>query len=144
MKAIEYLSRIGKLNDQINRKIRTAEHWKEMAYNISVEYKDDGGRKSPSNNAPFEKCIERADELEREITADIDRLADLKIDAEEKIGMIEDDVGQEILRLRYVKLMLWEDVMDMIDRSRSQMFKRHKKAIHQLEKILENETMVRL
>ena len=144
MRAIKYLSQIKKLNDLINRKIRSAEHWREMAYNISMEYKEDHCMSSPSNQAPFGKCIERADELEREITADIDRLADLKVDVEDKISMIDDEVGQSILRLRYVELMLWEDVMVSVDRSRSQMFKRHKKAIQQLEKIIENETTMRL
>lgn len=144
MKAIEYLEQIGKLDRAINRKIRAAERWREMAYKAAGEAVQPKFNPNRSVSAPYEKCIVKADELEREITADIDRLADLKMDVEGRICMIDDEVSQDILRLRYVELYLWEDVIVAVDKSRSQIFKRHRKAIERLDEILKNETMMRL
>ena len=140
MRAIKYLNQIKKLDELINRKVRTSEHWREMAYNISVDYKEECINKSHATNAPFEKCIERADELEREVSADTDRLAELKIEVEEKISLIEDEACQDVLRLRYIELMLWEDVIASMDKSRSHVFRKHSKALRQMEQILQNET----
>ena len=137
MRAIDYLSRIRILNDQINRKIRTAERWRNMAYKITADPAERNYNPNRATSAPYEKCIVKADELEREITADVDRLVDMKYEAEAKICMIDDEVCQDVLRLRYVELFLWEDVIIAVDKCRSCVFQKHKKGLSQLDKILE-------
>ena len=136
MKAIEYLGRIGKLNEQIDRKLRTAERWRDMAYKITADPGKQHFNPNRNTSAPYEKCIVKADELEREVTADIDRLADMKFETEAMICMLDDETAQDILRLRYVELFMWEDVIAVIDKSRSQVFRKHKKAVKQLDHIL--------
>ena len=136
MRAIKYLSQIKKLDEQINRKIRTAKRWRDMAYKITVDPTKEHYNPNRNTSAPYEKCIVKADELEREVTADIDRLVDLKYEVEAKICMIDDEMCQDILRLRYVELFLWEDVIAVVGKCRSYVFDRHSKALTMLDEIL--------
>ena len=136
MKAIEYLNRVRNLSDQINRKIRTAERWREMSFSITAAPLKQNYNPNRSTSAPFEKCILKANELEREVDSDLNRLTDMKYETEAMICMLDDETCQDILRLRYVELFMWEDVIAVIDKSRSQIFRKHKKAIRQLDKIL--------
>ena len=66
MRAIEYLRQIKVLDDQINRNIREIERWRDMAYKITADPSEEHYNPNRPTSAPFEKCFEKADELEQE------------------------------------------------------------------------------
>ena len=136
MRAIDYLKRIKELDDRINRNIRAAEKWRDMAFKITADPLEEHYNPNRPTSAPFEKCLEKVDELEREITADIDRLADLKFEASEKISMLKDEQCQDVLRYKYIELMDWPNVIYNIGKSRSHVYRLHSKALSELDKIL--------
>ena len=51
--------------------------------------------------------------MERMVTADIDRLADLRFEAEEKISRLDDYVCRDILRLRYIEYRPWTEITSL-------------------------------
>ena len=136
MKAAEYLERIRQLDEKINRKTRMAERWRQMAYSVPANTTKPHYGGTRATSASFERCIEKADVLEKEITADIDSFIDLKLEAEEKIGMIPDETCQEILRLRYLDLLKWHDVEAAVNMSHTHVFRKHREALVQLEEII--------
>ena len=136
MRAIDYLRQIKVLDDQINRNIREIERWRDMAYKITADPSEEHYNPNRPTSAPFEKCFEKADELERIVTADIDRLADLKFEAEEKISRLDDYVCRDILRLRYIEYRPWTEIISFVNLCRSQVFKKHNQALSSLDEIL--------
>lgn len=140
MRAIDYLNQVKQLNNQINRKMRTAAHWREMAFSITNTAYGEKHNPNRATSAPYEKCILKADALEQEVNADIDRLADLKMEVVNKIGYIEDADTRDILELRYVELLPWDEVESATTGIRSTMFRKHKHGLSELDSILKNET----
>ena len=137
MMAIEYLEQVRELDGRISKKIKAAKQWREMAYRISGAPLKPRYNPNRADSAPYEKCILKAEELEKEISADIDRLADLKLEVEMQLIMIDDDMCQEILRLRYVELLMWDDIVRTVDKCRSYVFSKHREALERLDVVLE-------
>ncbi len=77
MNARDYLRRVKTLNDEINNKLVTLRHLKQMMTNISSPGTTERVQTS-SNQSKMDKLVCKAVDLEREIDAKTDDLVDLK------------------------------------------------------------------
>ena len=73
METKEYLSQLKLLDQRINSKIEQKRQTLELATKVTTDTTYDRVRGSSYGNKVLD-CIEKLDMLEREITADIDRL----------------------------------------------------------------------
>lgn len=138
MNAEEYLRQVETLDHAIDRKLRSIAMWRDTATSISHDMSKVNYNPNRSTNAPFERCIEKANELEQEVTSDIDRLADLKAEIVQTLSLMGDTYGELILKLKYVDLMPWENVIDKIGYSRSWVFDKKIEALKKLDEILKS------
>ena len=136
MNAEEYLRQVENLDRAIDRKLRSIAMWRDTATSISHDMSKVNYNPNRSTNAPFERCIEKANELEQEVTADIDRLADLKAEILLTLDKIDDVSGRLILKLRYIDLLPWEKIMDKVGYSRTAIHNHKQAALDELDKIL--------
>ena len=136
MNAKEYLGQVEDLDRKINRMLADAKNWRDMAYSISKDTTQPHYNPNRSTSAPYEKCLLNADELEREATAAIDRLVDLKVEILTTINCLTDEKGREILRMRYIELVPWNEIRMRFGYSDSWIFKKQNKAMDELDEIL--------
>ena len=142
MKAKDYLAQVGRLDRKIQRLMREKEYWLQMAFSITKDTTQPKYNPNHATSAGYERCIEKADALERQITAEIDRLADLKVEITELIQQIEDQGAVDVLLLRYVELCRWSEIEDRLCYSDSWVFKKHAAGLKRMEKILEGSSFV--
>ena len=97
MTAKEYLSQAKQFDDAINRLLNDRTYWRDLSKKVSGSNFEEHFNANRSAEAPFARCLERIDEIER----DIDR----KVDA---IDALEDLEEQIVLRRRYLEGYSWE------------------------------------
>lgn len=133
MTAKEYLESPRELDRKINQKLRLLESYKDLAGSISSPNFDEKVQGTRSTDPPFVRYLGKIDELQREIDADIDRLADLKCDLSFQIDRI-DEIGQAVvLRYRYVQLLTWAEISEKMNYSVRWIQKIHGKALESFE-----------
>ena len=103
---------------RIDRQIRRMEEekavWMERATSVSPVYSQVPGF-GGAGGGKIISAMERIDEIEREITADIDQLADLRNVIQRGIKMMENDQLREILSYRYLSGMKWSQVAETME-----------------------------
>ena len=136
MKVKDYLAQIWRLDQKIQRLMREKEYWRQMAFSITKDTTQPKYNPNHATSAGYERCIEKADALERQITAEIDRLADLKVELTSRIHQIEDQKAVDVLLLRYVELCEWPKVGEIMGFCESWVFKKHAVGLKQVEELL--------
>ena len=133
MNAKEYLSQIRDMDEVIRKDILEKDTWLSLATSLSVDPAGEKNNPNRNTHAPYEKCIENADELERRITANIDALADLKIKIAEEIQQLEEHDDVIILMMRYIAMMKWEEIEDKFIQSEATVMRKHNAALQHFE-----------
>ena len=116
MTAKEYLSQARHLDELINCRLRELEYWRHLAGSISgTRY--DGMPHSPNRptGAPFVRCLEKIDEIERDIDGKIDELVDLRKAVNVAIDAMENNEEQLLLRCRYLDNFSWENICHIMN-----------------------------
>ncbi len=129
----EYLNRVRDLDAEIQRDELERETWLSIATSLSAPA--DGGTHGGSRNirAPFERCLENADELERRIKAGRETLSEMRVALAGEIQTLEDRDEVIVLLMRYVALMRWEDITGRMGLSESPVMKKHSRALAHFE-----------
>lgn len=138
MDAKEYLDQVRVLDSRINKHLKEKEQWREMAFSISADTTQPHYNPNRPTNAPYEKCVEMADALEKRITAEIDRLVDLKVEITSQIMRIGDSDCETILLLRYVKLLAWSDIVNEMNYSERWVYGKHAEALDRFSAVLKS------
>ena len=110
MTAKEYLNQAYRLNERINSYLSELDDLRALASSIggsSFEEKYGGTRPT---DAPFVRTIEKIDEMERGIAAEIERLISLKTEINTVIGSVYDKDEQTLLRYRYINCYDWNKI----------------------------------
>ena len=131
MSAKEYLEQIRQLDKIINAKIEQLEDLRNMK--ITATITDDirtGEVKDRVGDTVAKIC-----NLEWEINDDIDRLIDMKTEAIKKIESVKNVDHRVILQLRYLSGKTWEHIADVLNYSINHIYKVHRKAIYEFEKL---------
>ncbi len=138
--ASEYLKRISKISRQINEKSEEIARLQAQIEGGSISFDKDGttsGHKDEERNAHM---IMRLTELKDELNKQIDMLVLAKKEAIEMIDKLSDANHITILYERYVHYKSWEYISNKLNYSLHYVYKIHKKALSEFEKILKEDT----
>lgn len=111
MNAKEYLNQLRNLDKEINAKLDQRDYLRSMATRTSPKLLGDSSSGGNGwSNDRMADCVAKLVDLEREIDRKVDRLADLKAEAIEKIDAVENADYRLLLTLRYINGWAWEKI----------------------------------
>ena len=116
MTAKEYLNQARHLDALINCRLREIDYWKELSSSVSG-MRFDGMPHSPTRptEAPFVRCLEKIDEIQRSVEEKIAYLVRLKEEINTAIDKLESRDEQLVLRYRYLDDCTWEEISRMLN-----------------------------
>ena len=116
MTAKEYLNQARHLDALINCRLREIDYWKELSSSVSG-MRFDGMPHSPNRptEAPFVRCLEKIDEIQRSVEDKIAYLVRLKEEINTAIDKLESRDEQLVLRYRYLDDCTWEEISRMLN-----------------------------
>ncbi len=129
MTAKEYLNQARHLDALINCRLREIDYWKDLSSGIS------GSRFEPNHNpnkpteAPFVRCLEKIDEIQRSVEEKVAQLIALRDEINSRIDMLENHEEQLVLRYRYLDNCTWEEIERMMNVSERTIFRIHGSAL---------------
>lgn len=131
MDAKEYLSQIRKLKYVLEMHKDTLARFEELAFSAggSASYEPHYGKRQPLTEAPFVKYVDKILYWEKVVEEDENKLEKLVIEVESQISKIEDQVIQNILRLRYVFSLNWKEVQRQLHYSPAVVYREHRKGL---------------
>lgn len=131
------LEHIKWLNDRINQKLERIYLLKQRALPSAVRYKGDNTSSAPVAD-PLGEIFGEIDIEERKVTRLIDQLHRERRQAIRSIRRIDSRRERNILYLRYIAMLSWDDVEKCMNKrdklSRVTIFRLHNQAIAQLER----------
>lgn len=116
MTAKEYLNQARHLDALINCRLREIDYWKELSSSVSG-MRFDGMPHSPNRptEAPFVRCLDKIDEIQRNVEKKIAYLVRLKEEINTAIDKLESRDEQLVLRYRYLDDCTWEEISRMLN-----------------------------
>ena len=130
MTAKEYLNQARHLDALINCRLREIDYWKDLSNSVSgVRY--DGMPHSPNRptEAPFVRCLEKIDEIQRNVEEKVAYLIKLRDEINTQIDMLDSHEEQILLRYRYIDGFTWEEIERMMNVSERTAFRIHGNAL---------------
>lgn len=116
----------------INTKLKQlAELKSQMKLIKSFDYSKDFVQESNRSGSKIEDLVIRIEDKQREINRDIDRLVDLKSDAEKQFRHLEPEQAL-IMNLRYLECLSWDDVAERTHFSLRHVYRIHGEALQEL------------
>ena len=103
----EYLRQALRLDSIIASYMRELQYWRDMAEGVSGMNCQPSLNPNRASEAPFVRCVEKIDEIERNIDARIDELVNLKNEIGAAIEKLDDREEQLVLRCRYCDGESW-------------------------------------
>ena len=116
MTAKEYLNQARHLDALINCRLREIDYWRDLSSSVSGT-RFDGMPHSPNRptEAPFVRCLEKIDEIQRSVEEKIAYLVRLKEEINTAIDKLESRDEQLVLRYRYLDDCTWEEISRMLN-----------------------------
>ena len=116
MTAKEYLNQARYLDALINCRLREIDSWRDLSSSVSGT-RFDGMPHSPNRptEAPFVRCLEKIDEIQRSVEEKVAYLVRLKEEINTAIDMLENRDEQLVLRYRYLDDCTWEEISRMLN-----------------------------
>ena len=116
MTAKEYLNQAQHLDALINCRLREIDYWRDLSSSVSG-MKFDGMPHSPNHptEAPFVRCLEKIDEIQRDVEDKVAYLVRLKEEINMAIDMLASRDEQLLLRYRYLDDFTWEEIARMLN-----------------------------
>lgn len=116
MTAKEYLNQARHLDALINWRLREIDYWRDLSSSVSGT-RFDGMPHSPNRptEAPFVRCLEKIDEIQRSVEEKITYLVRLKEEINTAIDKLENRDEQLVLRYRYLDDCTWEEISRMLN-----------------------------
>lgn len=130
MTAKERLQEIRKLDMAIDYKLQVVDGLRKG--NLPCQVMERLGAHGLGASDPTLSVVVKIDKLEREITAEIDELIDLKREVEKALRENLDSVEYSICYLRYFRYMTWEKIADELGYSRQWVTVLHGRALEKL------------
>lgn len=112
LRGIVYLEQIGKLEHKIRCMKERADYYDRMSYSVPGPSYGEKIGTNPNRNleAPFVKWIIKLDEIKTEIAKKEEELKNLKAEVLMKIEALDNEDYKNILILRYIKGLEWNDI----------------------------------
>ena len=139
MTAKEYLLQAYLLDQRIDGKLEQVEALRSLATKSNAIIRSNPGSGGGNNNFMEDVVIKIVD-LEKEITAEMERMVELKKEIAEVIGRVEDPALQTLLELRYLCYRDWPEIMSEMYYSKTSVHRLHQKALEKIMQILTDGT----
>ena len=136
MTAKEYLRKVGIMDRKINLDLRRLEELRDLSMRISGGGFEQHFNPNKAKDAPFAKTMDRVIDMERKITEEIDAYVDFKEKALGLIREVPDCEQREVLEMRYVGQMTWEEIASECHYTTRWIYKLHGFALQAFEKIM--------
>ena len=133
MTAKEYLNQARHLDALINCRLREIDYWRDLSSSVSGT-RFDGMPHIPNRptEAPFVRCLEKIDEIQRSVEEKVAYLVRLKEEINTAIDMLENRDEQLVLRYRYLDDCTWEEISRMLNVSLRTVHRIHGSALQNL------------
>ena len=130
MTAKEYLNQARHLDALINCRLREIDYGRDLSSSVSGT-RIDGMPHSPNHptEAPFVRCLEKIDEIQRSVEEKVAYLVRLKEEINTAIDMLENRDEQLVLRYRYLDDCTWEEISRMLNVSLRTVYRIHGSAL---------------
>lgn len=115
MTAKEYLNQARHLDALINCHLREIDYWKDLSSGISGSSFEPHYNPNKPAEAPFVKCLEKIDEIQRSVEEKVAYLVRLKEEINTAIDVLENRDEQLALRYRYLDDCTWEEISRMLN-----------------------------
>lgn len=133
MTAKEYLNQARHLDALINCRLREIDYWRDLSSSV-LGMKFDGMPHSHNRptEAPFVRCLEKIDEIQRDVEEKVAYLVRLKEEINAAIDMLASRDEQLLLRYRYLDDFTWEEIARMLNVSLRTVHRIHGSALQNL------------
>ena len=133
MNVKDYLKQGRLLDQKINFNLRRLQEMKDGICSISApQLKPDKVQTSPDGDAPFVKALLRVEELQEQITREIDLLVDLRRQIDEVIRSVSSNEYQLVLLYRYMEGRTWESIGSALGVGKTTVKRWHLEALSQV------------
>jgi len=114
MTAKEYLGQVKHLDTLINCRLRELDYWRDLYQSVSGSNFETHYNPNRPTEAHFVRCLEKIDEIEREIANKVSYLVGLRDEINAAIDKLESREEQLLLRYRYLDNFSWEEIGRML------------------------------
>ncbi len=135
MTAKKFLQQIPILDRKIKLDFRRLDELRELSMKVSSSNYEQNRNPNMAQEAPFAKAIEKIDEMERSIEEEIGACMDFKKTALGMIHSVPDFDQREVLEMRYIGKMSWEDIAAERRFTTRWVYKIHGQALKAFEEI---------
>ena len=115
MTAKEYLNQARHLDALINCRLREIDYWRELSSSVSGSNFEPHYNPNKPTEAPFVRCLEKIDTIQRDVAEKIAYLVRLKGEINTAIDALEMRDEQLVLRYRYLDDCTWEEISRMLN-----------------------------
>jgi DNA-directed RNA polymerase specialized sigma subunit len=135
LKAETYLRQYKDIKTQIEIQRNRRKILEDFAALAGVDYTRVKVQSAPADTVP--DIAAKLLRIDEQITRKIDQLLKAGKEIEEKISRIPDATQREVLQLRYLSCLGWEQIADKISYSLRQTFRIHSAALQAMDRILQ-------
>lgn len=115
MTAKEYLNQTRHLDALINCRLREIDYWRDLSSSVSGSNFEPHYNPNKPTEAPFVRCLEKIDAIQRDVAGKIAYLVRLKGEINTAIDALEMRDEQLVLRYRYLDDCTWEEISRMLN-----------------------------
>ena len=134
MTAKEYLSRLRSLELRMSANASEIESLQTLATHITSAINSDGIHTTGMTSDKLGNCVSRIVDLQREINEDIDNLEIVRREIIDSLEKVANSQYRELLRMRYVSGMTFEEIAVDMDKSYRWITKLHGRALQEFSK----------
>ena len=115
MTAKEYLNQARHLDALINCRLREIDYWRDLSSSVSGSNFEPHYNPNKPTEAPFVRCLEKIDAIQRDVAKKVAYLVCLKETINAAIDRLASREEQLVLRYRYLDNCSWEEISRMLN-----------------------------
>lgn len=115
MTAKEYLNQARHLDALIHCRLREIDYWRDLSSSVSGSGFEEHHNPNRPTDAPFVRCLEKIDEIQRSVEEKVTYLICLKEEINKAIDKLDSRDEQMLLRYRYLDNCTWEEIAAMLN-----------------------------
>ena len=115
MTAREYLNQARHLDALIHCRLREIDYWRDLSSSVSGSGFEEHHNPNRPTEAPFVRCLEKIDEIQRSVEEKVAYLICLKEEINKAIDKLDSRDEQLLLRYRYLDNCTWEEIAAMLN-----------------------------
>ena len=115
MTAKEYLNQARHLDALIHCRLREIDYWRDLSSSVSGSSFEEHHNPNRPTEAPFVRCLEKSDEIQRSVEEKVAYLICLKEEINKAIDKLDNRDEQLLLRYRYMDNCTWEEIAAMLN-----------------------------